>query len=405
MTLCIALQVYLRKPDLQEATAPSSTAEEEEPAPAASSDQFSSLHGDRSGTTAASEDSEPGGAADGVSLVDGLENDDKAESVAQALRASGNGADPGRGSPEAAGSDADQGLATAAHDNAEAEADADVEAEAEGGSEGGVATASFEWVDDCDSTLCMVVVQKGQQQQELLVSGGITRQELSDLAEDLSAAEAAEAAEASAAGEQEPAQDELSSAAAAAESPSAPGMELDQHSGASVTQPLSPSATSQPEATLDTANGAPATTSLLGSINGVPGSEQVPHVSDAGSHASSVSHQQAEESRTASAPQQLSNEPLNQLVGQQLQPNLLVGQQLQPTGYSLSPTPMLTETGNALPASKELSGQSGSSSATTAGLEDKTVAELKAMCRTNGITGYSGKAKAELVKYIIEQLA
>lgn len=38
--------------------------------------------------------------------------------------------------------------------------------------------SSFDWVDDCDSTVCTLVVQKGQQQQELLVSGGITRQQL-----------------------------------------------------------------------------------------------------------------------------------------------------------------------------------------------------------------------------------
>ena len=41
-------------------------------------------------------------------------------------------------------------------------------------------SASFDWVDDCDSTVCTLVVQKGQQQQELLVSGGITRQQLTD---------------------------------------------------------------------------------------------------------------------------------------------------------------------------------------------------------------------------------
>lgn len=39
-------------------------------------------------------------------------------------------------------------------------------------------SALFGWVDDCDSTVCTLVVQKGQHQQELLVSGGITRQQL-----------------------------------------------------------------------------------------------------------------------------------------------------------------------------------------------------------------------------------
>ena len=39
-------------------------------------------------------------------------------------------------------------------------------------------SALIDWVDDCDSTVCTLVIQKGQHQQELLVSGGITRQQL-----------------------------------------------------------------------------------------------------------------------------------------------------------------------------------------------------------------------------------
>lgn len=45
---------------------------------------------------------------------------------------------------------------------------------------GDMSADSFDWIDNCDSTVCTLVVQKGQQQQELLVSGGITRQQLTD---------------------------------------------------------------------------------------------------------------------------------------------------------------------------------------------------------------------------------
>lgn len=419
LPMCTALQVYLRKPDLQEATASFSLVEEEEPAatskgehkdpvssskaedtdPASSnskfglpasaaiSDQFSGLSVS-SLTAAASEGSKPGSAAKASSLVLGPEDDDFAEDVAQALHAPGYGQDSDQGSHGAAALDAKEDPATAAYDDADAEADDEdvAEADAEGGvGEGGVARASFEWVDDCDSTVCTVVVQKGQQQQELLVSGGITRQELADLAEDLSAA----AAEGLTSGEPKPAEEEKSSAKGAAESQSASGTGPAQHSGSSAAQLLSPSASSQPEPTQDTIYGASAANPILGTVSSVSGSEQTSPFPDL----SSDGQQQAGASRAASAPEQLLNEPLGQTA-----------QQAQPTGNSLSSTPMLADVENTLLTPEELSGQVGGTSP-TAGLESMTVAELKDICRNNGIKGFSGKAKADLVDYIRDQSA